>query len=95
MLTKIDSCKIEHQSNTKIFVWDYYNIIGSKPKQIMKTNFKSTKYWKIKLKKKKQKWFNQKKKTGRWNLEKKKEKKGSTMWINLESSQVDSLSSLV
>jgi len=52
MLTKIDSCKIEHQSNTKIFVWDYYNIIGSKPKQIMKTNFKSTKYWKIKLKKK-------------------------------------------
>jgi hypothetical protein len=33
-----------------------------------------------------------------WKMEfgkKKKEKKGSTMWINLESSQVDSLSSLV
>jgi len=75
MLTKIDSCKIEHQSNTKIFVWDYYNIIGSKPKQIMKTNFKSTKYWKIKLKKK-TKMIQSKEKNWKMEFGKKKGKKG-------------------
>jgi hypothetical protein len=36
----MDTCKIEHQSNTMIFVWDYDNLIESKLKQIMKTNSK-------------------------------------------------------
>jgi len=51
MITKIDTCKIEYQSNIKIFVWDYDNIIGSKPKQVIKTNSKSIKCWRMKLKK--------------------------------------------
>jgi len=38
MIIKKKTWKIEHQSNAKIFVWDYNNLIESKPKQIMKLN---------------------------------------------------------
>jgi hypothetical protein len=53
MIIKIDTRKIKHQSNTEIFIWNCNNLIESKPKQIVKINLKSTKYWRIKLKKKK------------------------------------------
>jgi len=33
MIIKIDACKNEHQPNIRTFVWDYNNIIESKPKQ--------------------------------------------------------------
>jgi hypothetical protein len=33
MITKIDARKIEHQPNVRTVVWDYNNIIESKPKQ--------------------------------------------------------------
>jgi hypothetical protein len=32
MTTKIDICKIEHQPNIKIFVWNDNNVIESKLK---------------------------------------------------------------
>jgi hypothetical protein len=32
MITKIDTRKIEHQSNIKIFVWKYDNLIENKNK---------------------------------------------------------------
>jgi len=44
-----------------MFVWDYDNLIESKPKQIINTNSKSTKYQRVKLKKKQKKGFNWKK----------------------------------
>jgi hypothetical protein len=65
----MDTCKIEHQSNTMTFVWDCDNLIKSKLKQIMKTNSKWTNYKWIKLKKKIQKGFNKK----NWKIEFKKE----------------------
>jgi len=55
MITKIAFHGIEHQPNIIIFVWDCYNLVESKPRQIMKINSKSTKYWMIKLIKKKAK----------------------------------------
>ena len=35
-----------------MFVWYYNSLIKSKPKKIIKTNSKSTKYWRIKMKRK-------------------------------------------
>jgi hypothetical protein len=32
MITKIDVHIIEYQPNIKMFVWDYDNLVGSKPK---------------------------------------------------------------
>jgi hypothetical protein len=67
MITKIAFHGIEHQPNIIIFVWDCYNLVESKPRQIMKINSKSTKYWMIKLiKKKSQKEFNQNK--NKWKM---------------------------
>jgi len=31
MIIKINTYKIEHQPNTDIFIWDYDNLIESKP----------------------------------------------------------------
>jgi len=45
--------------------------------------------------KKKIKMVQSKEKNWKMEFEKKKEKKGSTMWVNLETSKADSLSSLV
>jgi hypothetical protein len=53
IISKIDSRKIEYQSNSKIFVWDYDNFIENKLKQIIKNNSKSTKILKDKFEKNK------------------------------------------
>jgi hypothetical protein len=37
MIKKIDTHKIEHQPNIKIFVWNRDNSLENKPKQIMKS----------------------------------------------------------
>ena len=49
MITKIDACKIKHQPNIKIFVWDRDNHIQRKPKQIKNHGSKLTKYQMMKL----------------------------------------------
>jgi hypothetical protein len=49
MITKIDACKIKHQPNIKIFVWDRDNHIQRKPKQIKNHGSKLTKYQTMKL----------------------------------------------
>ena len=36
MITKIDDHKIEYQTNTEIFFYDYDNLIENKTKRIMK-----------------------------------------------------------
>ena len=38
MITKIDTNKIEHQPNTNMCVWDYYNLIESKLNDQLKIN---------------------------------------------------------
>jgi len=48
MIAKIDTHKIEHLSNIEIFVRDYNNLVESKLKQIIKTNWKSIEYLKKK-----------------------------------------------
>ena len=40
MITKIDTNKIKHEPNTNMCVWDYYNLIENKSKQIIKINYK-------------------------------------------------------
>jgi len=53
MITKIDACKIKHQSNVRTFIWDCNNIIESKPKQdYFKINKKKSKKDSIERKKK-------------------------------------------
>jgi hypothetical protein len=69
MITKIDTRKIEHQSNIKIFVWKCDNLIENK-KQIMNTNSKSITYWRIRLKKRAKKDSIARKKIRRWNKKK-------------------------
>jgi hypothetical protein len=54
MITKINDCKIEHQTNTKTFLKNYDNLIESKTKKkIIKLNSQLTNYRMIKLKKNK------------------------------------------
>lgn len=73
MITKIYANKIKHQSNIKMFVWGYNNLIESKSKQVMNTNSKLTKSWRIKLIKEKLKKTQLKeKKNRRWNYKEKK-----------------------
>jgi len=92
MIIKIDTRKIKHQSNTEIFIWNCNNLIESKLKQIVKTNLKSTKCWRIKLKKKKD---SIEKKIARWFfLKKKKGKKESDLASQLKISRPNSLFSL-
>jgi hypothetical protein len=68
MITKIYANKIKHQSNIKMFVWGCNNLIESKSKQVMNTNSKLTKSWRIKLIKEKLKKTQLKeKKNRRWN----------------------------
>jgi hypothetical protein len=71
MITKIAFHGIEHQPNIIIFVWDCYNLVESKPRQIMKINSKSTKYWMIKLIKKAKKNSIRIKINERWDFFKK------------------------
>jgi len=52
MITKIDIYITEYQPNIRMFVWDYDSLVKSNLKQIIKTNSKSTKCLRIKLKKK-------------------------------------------
>jgi len=69
MIKKIDICKIEHQSKYWIFIWGCDDLMENKPKQIMKTNSKSIKYWRMKLKIKTVKKDSiKKKKIERWNF---------------------------
>ena len=92
MIIKIDTRKIKHQLNTEIFIWNCNNFIESKPKQIVKINLKSTKYWRIKLKKKR---IQSKKKIARWFFFKmKKGKKESDLASQLKISRPNSLFSL-
>jgi hypothetical protein len=58
MITKIDTNKIEHQPNTNMCVWDYYNLIESKLNDQLKINkmLKTS----SKMKKKNQKGYNKK-----------------------------------
>jgi hypothetical protein len=53
MITKIDTNKIEHQPNTNMCVWDYYNLIESKLNDQLKINkmFKTSSKMKKKTKK--------------------------------------------
>jgi hypothetical protein len=51
MIIKINTHKIEHQTNITMFVGDYDNLIERKTKQVIKFNSQSTKCWKMKLKK--------------------------------------------
>jgi len=51
MITKTDSCKIEHQPNDRIFIWNYNNLI-KKPDINYEYKFKINKILRIKIKKK-------------------------------------------
>jgi hypothetical protein len=61
-----------------MFVWDYDNFIESKPKQIINTNSKSTKYRRVKLEKKNKKDLLERKKNYKMEFKRKKKwkKKG-------------------
>jgi hypothetical protein len=50
MITKTDSCKIEHQPNDRIFIWNYNNLI-KKPDINYEYKFKINKILRIKIKK--------------------------------------------
>jgi hypothetical protein len=43
IITKIYTSKIMYKPNDGVFVWEWNNLIESKPKQIIKTNSKSIK----------------------------------------------------
>jgi len=51
MITKTGSCKIEHQSNDIIFIWNYNNLI-KKPDINYEYQFKINKILRMKIKKK-------------------------------------------
>jgi hypothetical protein len=83
MITKIDTNKIEHQPNTNMCVWDYYNLIESKSNDQLKINkmLKTS----SKVEKTNQKGYNQKKK--KWKIDfllKKKNTSPFTIHINNE-----------
>jgi hypothetical protein len=50
MITKTGSCKIEHQSNDIIFIWNYNNLI-KKPDINYEYQFKINKILRMKIKK--------------------------------------------
>ena len=44
MIIKLDTCKIKHKSNIRMFICDCENLIESKSKKNIKTSLKSIKY---------------------------------------------------
>jgi len=85
MTTKTNTNKIEDQPNTERFVWTCNNPIENKPKQIINPNSKSTKYWRMKLKKK----TKEKNNIEVWNWKKIKERKeGQKKKNQFKSTQV-------
>jgi len=73
MITKIDTRKIEHQSSTKIFVWDCDNSKKANQNKLWRAiqNQPNVEVWNYN---KKAKRFNQKKKKWEMNFFKKKKK---------------------
>jgi len=82
MITKIGTHKIEHQSSTKIFVWDCDNSKKANQNKLWRAiqNQPNVEVWNYN---KKAKRFNQKKKNGRWIFFFKK-RKGQIQLINLK-----------